>query len=258
VTVCLASGSGCADSGGVGDGGDESALLRGPWAAEVDAVQPGSDGRSVVARVAVLPVEGSTGACRVQVDHSVDLEGELVYVGVTFASAVNDPDPAFPDCETAPRDVVIDIGAPLAGRHVITQTPVARWRPSSSAAGYERCELPGCDPSTGAPPAPVTCDDSTLAEAVRSGDVPRHVGLSNKRCQLPWAVVDVDVGAGACPATGDDANPCAGTNVRRTYWQAAGHTWTQVGSSTGAGCGEIATIVPEFPVELCTGLPALP
>jgi len=103
-----------------------------------------------------------------------------------------------------------------------------------------------------------TCVDPTLADAVRSGDVPRRVGLSNKRCQLPWAVIDVDVGAGACPATGDAPNPCAGQDVQRTYWRAAGHTWTQVGSSTGQGCGEIATIVPEFPIELCADLPALP
>jgi hypothetical protein len=95
----------------------------------------------------------------------VHSEGDLLYVGVTVGSNVLGPDPAFPLCDTAPRDVVIDIGAPIAGRDVITQAPLTRWR-STTDGEFERCELPRCDPGTGSAPLPATCDDATLADAV--------------------------------------------------------------------------------------------
>jgi hypothetical protein len=254
LVSCVA---GCGDVSSNADNSEVSATQSAGWSAEVGSVSPGADGQSLIARVDVLPVEGSIGACAVDVEHTVELEGNVVYVNVTFSINGPAPDPRFPLCDTAPRDVVIELGSPLAGRHVITQTPIARWRPTKTG-DYERCELPGCDPNTGATPQLATCDDTTLADAVRNSDVPRHAGLANKRCELPWAVIDVDIGAGACPASGDGTNTCSGRNIRRTYWKAAGYTWEQVGASTGTGCGDIASVVPEFPIHLCADLPALP
>ena len=248
---------GCGDVRNNANNSQMSATQSGRWAAEVSSVSPGADGQSLIARVDVLPVEGSTGECAVDVEHTVEPEGNVVYVNVSFTLDAPAPDPLFPLCETAPRDVVIELGSPLAGRHVITQTPIARWRPTT-AGNYERCELPGCDPGTGTTPQPATCGDTTLADAVRNSDVPRHAGLGNKRCELPWAVIDVDIGAGACPASGDGTNTCSGQNVRRTYWKAVGYTWEPVGASTGTGCGDIASVVPGFPIHLCTDLPSLP
>jgi hypothetical protein len=245
----------CGDASSNADNNETSAT-QSRWSAEISSVSPGADGQSPIARVDVLPVEGSTGACAVDVQHTVEREGDLVYVNVTFSTNDPAPDPRFPLCDTAPRDVVIELGSPLAGRHVITQVPIARWRPTSTG-DYERCELPACDPNTGATPQAATCDDTTLADAVRNSDVPRHAGLANKRCELPWAVIDVDIGAGACPATGDGTNTCSGQNIRRTYWKTAGYTWEQVGASTGTGCGDIASAVPEFPIHLCADLPAV-
>lgn len=248
--------AGCGRSPAGGDGVASSAARTATWAAAISSVSAHRDGHSLIARIDVLPVEGSTGACHVELDHHLDVERDLVFVGISFRSAVAGPDPAFPECDTAPRDVIIDVGSPLDGRHIVTQTPQARWRPTT-ADGYERCDLPSCDPATGAAPTPAACDDSTLAAAVRDGDVPRRSGLANKQCRLPWAVIDVDVGAGSCPASGDGKNPCAGQNVRRTYWRAAGYTWEQVGASTGAGCGDVHSILPEFPIDLCADLPAI-
>ena len=227
------------------------------FAAEIASVAAGADGRSIVARVDALPEDGATGPCEIEVSHSVELEDDRIYLGVTYLT--HDPEQAgvFTGCPTAPREVTVDLGAPLDGRHVITQDPTGRWVPGAEGA-YALCELPACDAATGATPLPATCDDSTLADAARSGDVPRHAGLGPSRCELPWAVIDIDVGAGACPATGEGPDPCAGENVRRTYWRTAGYTWRQVGSSAGSGCGEIATIVPEFPLHLCADLPPLP
>lgn len=247
---------GCGRQPAAGDDVASSAAVSATWAAAISSVSAHRDGHSVIARVDVLPVEGPTGACHVEIDQSVDVERDVVFVGVTFRSGVEGPDPAFPECETAPREVIIDVGSPLDRRHIITQTPQARWRPTTDD-GYERCDLPSCDPATGTAPKPAACDDSTLADAARNSDVPRHSGLGNKRCRLPWAVIDVDVGAGSCPASGDGKNPCAGHIIRRTYWRAAGYTWEQVGASTGAGCGDVVPIVPEFPIDLCADLPPI-
>lgn len=205
-----------------------------------------------------LPVDGAEGACAIELGRNLDFEEDRIYLTVTYVTHHPDGDPAFGGCEITTRDVTVELDGPLAGRHVMTQLPPGRWVPGADGQPYLRCELPACDPATGVAPLPVTCDDPTLADAARSSDVPRHSGLANKRCELPWAAIDIDIGAGACPASGDGPNPCAGTNIRRTYWHADGYTWRQVGSSTGSGCGDIATTVPDFPLHLCEDMPPLP
>ncbi|HEX6420922.1 MAG TPA: hypothetical protein VFZ77_20635 [Acidimicrobiales bacterium] len=258
VPVLIVGLAACGDeSPGSRSATDASRRPRSEFAADVAAIRAGGDGRSLVARVDGLPVDGSTNVCEVELSDAVEFEADRIYLQVTYLTHDPDHDPAFPGCRTGPREVTVDLGSPLAGRHVLTQFPSGRWIPGPGG-DYSQCVLPACDPSTGVAPLPVTCDDSTLADAARSSDVPRHSGLANKRCELPWAVIDIDVGAGACPATGDGTNRCAGQNVRRTYWRAAGHTWQQVGSSIGSGCGDVADIAPDFPLHLCADLPPLP
>lgn len=108
---------GCGDARGIADNKEVSAQ-PGRWSAEVSAVSPGADGQSLIVRVDVLPVEGSTGACAVDIEHNGEPIGEVVYVDVAFRSNAPAPDPLFPLCDTAPRDLVIELAAPLAGRHV--------------------------------------------------------------------------------------------------------------------------------------------
>jgi len=259
VGVLLAGLVGCG-SGSASDAGgtpSDPSSRPGPYLTEVSAIRVGADGRSLVVTAAKLPVAGSTGDCQVTVGHTVEQEADRLYVVLTVTSRVEGPDPDYPDCRTAPRPVTVDVGGPVDGRAVMTQAPRARWNAGPDGR-YRICSLPACDPDTGSVPAPVTCDDGSLAEAVRAGDVPAHAGLGQSACELPWAVIDVDVGAGACPATGDGTNPCAGRTVHRTYWKADGPTWTALGQSTGSGCGDAAELLPGFPQRLCQGLGALP
>lgn len=252
--VALAAGCGSRGEGRALDAGGSAPVA--PFTAEIAAVAAGPDGHSLVAHVAALPVDGSTGDCAVTIAGRVTTEEDRAYVDVLVTDPAPDRDPTYPDCDTAPRDVAIDVGRPVAGMRVIAQNPSRVWVPTADGT-YSECALPSCDPSTGVAPAPATCDDATLADAVRSGDVPRHAKIGIDRCELPWAVVDVDIGAGACPAT-EGPNPCAGKNVHRTYWEVDGSTWRMLAESTGAGCGDVADQVPDFPLRLCAGLPSLP
>jgi hypothetical protein len=169
------------------------------FGAEVAGVRPGPDAQSLVASVDGLPADGSEGACAVELGRSLDFEEDRIHLTVTYVTHYPDGDPAFGGCETTTRDIMVDLGGPLAGRHVMPQLPSSRWVPGADGQPYGRCELPACDPATGVAPLPVTCDDATLGDAARSSDVPRHAGLANERCELPWAVIDIDDGMPPLP-----------------------------------------------------------
>jgi hypothetical protein len=220
--------------------------------AEVSALRVGADGHSLVATIPVLPVRGSTGVCAVKVTHTLDFAKNRVFVWLVYETRFLDP--AFPGCRVAPRRVAIDLGAPVAHRHVITQSPPQLWVPGAGVS-YHKCDAPACDEETGKMAAPASCEGTNLPDAVRSSDY-AHAGLGTTRCELPWAVVDVDIGSSACGPTDGGPNPCVGQRVHRMYWRTAGPTWRQVAQTDGPGCGDIAKQVPEFPRKLCAGLPA--
>ena len=245
---------GCGDPRAASTAGTTTTSPSQEVAAEIASVALGADGASLVVGLESGPIDASAD-CVVDLMQRVEFEEDRIHLGVTYVVAPPD-EIAGGHCDAAPPDVRVALKGTLAGRHVITQDPVARWVPTTTG-GYRRCELPDCDAGTGQTPLAATCEDGTLAAAARSGDVPRHAGLANTRCEAPWAVLDIDIGAAACPAS-DSLNPCAGTWVRRTYWQTTTHTWEQVGASVGPGCGDIAAVVPEFPTDLCHNLPALP
>ncbi len=37
-----------------------------------------------------------------------------------------------------------------------------------------------------------------LIDDVKKGDVPKRSGINVRACEVPWAVVDIDIGASAC------------------------------------------------------------
>jgi hypothetical protein len=167
-------------------------------------------------------------------------------------------DGTWPGCELGTRPVEIELLYPFAGRPVIVVQPVyALWTPQADGT-FSRCELPGCDPVSGQPPDPAGCD-RTLYDAVRAGDVPAHSRIDVRGCAGGYAVVDIDLGSGACGATEERPNPCAGKRVDRTFWSRQGRSWTLVtfGKRGVPGCAN-ASLPPEFPRELCDGLPAVP
>ena len=236
-------------------------------ALEISGISPSDNPAALVAAV-TMPV--GEGACAIDVETRVEYEADRIYLGLTYTEDQThvyevkeeglvfiDGSSPVDDCERAARQVEVSLDGPLAGRAVITQLPVAHWL-SSVDGRYSRCELPVCDPHTGSPPPEPACGDATLPDAVRGGDVPRRAGIDVRACELPWAVVDIDVGAGACPATGEPGNACAGKNIDRSYWRAADGRWDLLAYSSGPGCGQVLEHVPEFPAAMCADLPPVP
>lgn len=214
-----------------------------------------------------LPAEQGTGDCAVQLVDMTDAppivasgnQAPTIQVlarrrdGLPFSERY---DGTFSGCDVSPRTMTVDLAEPLNGRTVRVDDPFALWLPTPDGT-FMRCELPACDPQSGQPPDPEGCD-RTLVDAVRASDVPRRAGIDRRACAGGFAVVDIDLGAGACPATGDaEPNPCAGQRIDRTFWARQDGQWTLVtfGDRGGQGCAG-AELPPSFPTSLCRDLPA--
>jgi len=234
----------------------------------IEAVES-SDDHSITVRTEPVPVETAGGECRAEVvPEAAEYEGESAMIDVSVEVRADRPrltDPPSYDengglviwdgCELAPRTMVIELEYPV-GRPVHDPFGSQFWLQDGRWVGCDQIVMT-CIVDAAA------CDNSTLRDTIANSDVPRHFGMGNERCEEPFAVVDVDVGAGACPVTGDPTdNPCAGENIRRLYFRIDeqgpnGGTWTVVASDPGPGCGAITATVPDFPTSLCHDLPAL-
>lgn len=241
----------------------ESTSVRG---LEILGLEPGADPAMLVVTAAAVPT--GTGPCEVEVVPSLEYEADRIYLTLHFSELQITVEEVLSDgghraieassatdgCELLTRPIEVALDGPLAGRSVVTQNPMAYWRVDVDGT-YRRCVLPACDPETGESPASAACGDSTLPDAVRRGDVPRRASIDVRACEMPWAVVDIDIGAGACPATGEPGNPCAGLNIDRSYWKASDGAWEVLAYSSGPGCGDVLDVLPELPERLCAELP---
>jgi hypothetical protein len=264
----------CGSTSGVGgapNGGPDTTISTGPSTAglEISGVAPGADPTVLVATAEAVPV--GPGSCAVEVTPLVEYEADRIYLSLTVTVEMTqvleivdgggfrtiEESTSTDGCDLATTPVQVTLDGPLDRRAVITQNPTANWQAGADGS-YQRCELPACDPETGQVPPAAGCGDSTLPDAVRRGDVPRRAGIDVRACELPWAVVDIDIGAGACPATGEPGNPCAGTNIDRSYWKVVDGTWDVLAYSSGAGCGDVLDALPELPRQLCADLPPVP
>ncbi|MEZ5382781.1 MAG: hypothetical protein R2754_13440 [Microthrixaceae bacterium] len=220
------------------------------------------DDGKLVLEVAVSPkrlVDGSCGASPASGTVTDDGNPLLVWASVTVVVPKLDFDEMqqweeeFGACPTADTALELKIGAPMAGRDVVLDK--VRWV-ADSEGEYGVCELPGCDPETGAAPATADCDGGSLTDDIRLyADVGRHASIGEKRCQDGWAMVEVDIGAGACPA-GDESNSCAGQRIDRLFLKAGVPHWEVLARTREAGCGPVVSN-PEFPKDLCEDRPAL-
>lgn len=259
----------CAACGGDGAATTEVAGGPGPagWSG-VDVVGieavggSAGDGSSITVRTEPVPVEAPDGSCAATVTVRADeYGGESAEIVVSVEVRADRPrlaDPPRRDehgapipwdgCALEPRVATVDLEHGV-GRPVVD--------PFGSRFWLRDGEWVGCDHVvTTCVVAPASCDN--LRDVVANTDVPRHAGLGEVRCEEPFAVVEVDVGAAGCPATGDPAdNPCAGAWVRRTYWRIEDGAWVAVGADAGPGCGGIPALAPDFPSHLCADLPAL-
>ena len=104
-------------------------------------------------------------------------------------------------------------------------------------------------------PQPVVTTPPSVTAS--SGDVPRRFSIANERCQGEWAVIEVDIGAGACPATDEPENPCVGQRNNRHFYRAVDDAWVLLAITRSAGCDDVHSADTSFPAELCDDLPAI-
>ena len=230
---------------------------------EVAALHVADDDRSLLVDTRFVPVRLAERACAGDIGGWTEDEGhpDVLWMMVRTASPNVLADPTllrwedeFGACPERRSTLELPLDAPLGGRDIVVDG--ARWVPG--ADGYEPCELPACDPETGAGPAVAACSDGgQLIEDVRTlGDVPRHSDIVEHRCEGRWAMVEVDIGSGSCPA-GDGQNPCAGETIDRLFLRAGTPHWEVIGRTRDAGCGDITDVDADFPAALCADRPAL-
>lgn len=243
---------------------DEPPAGWGSVSAKVESLRASADDRKLVLDVAVSPVRLADRTCGAGPPYGeVTDEGhpDVVWASARVVLPNVGPDEALPewaeefgDCPTLDTALELEIGPTLAGRDVVIDH--VRWV-SDSDGDFQICELPACDPESGQEPAAATCDGSSLAQDVRQyGDVGRHASIGESRCQDGWAMVEVDVGGGACPAD-EGANPCAGERIDRLFLQAGVPHWEVLTRTREAGCGPVLEVAADFPTALCEDRPAL-
>lgn len=265
VVLVVGAAAGCASEGtgdvsAGGDGATTSFTIadEGPstFALPVQDVALAGDEQHLELLLGDLPASDAAGPCAYEV-HPAVVEDGAAPVRLDVTITMGHPyDASFPSCPTQPISVTATLAAPLAGRDVVDTDGIGeplRWRLTDGT--IERCELPDCDPATGTAPLAAACDNSTLYDAVRDDDVPQHADIDVLGCDGSWAVVDVDIGAGSCPAD-EGPNPCAGVRVDRLFWHVDAGQWTRIHWSRDAGCGSVHEAEPDFPPSLCDSLPA--
>lgn len=201
------------------------------------------------------------GAYAVELSHGP--EYGALFIEVKLDNPSTYPSLEASGCERRSETVRFTATAPLG-----TDKPIATVRHGSveqyfypDGDRFTECALPGCDPTTGLPADDPGCD--TLKRDVRSGtaglDLPRRARTQTVACDESWAIVQVDFGAAACPATGDATNDCAGQNLDRAYLRLSETGfWDVFDWDDLQGCGEVPETEPTFPIELCQDLPELP
>jgi hypothetical protein len=168
-------------------------------------------------------------------------ESRAVYVATSF-----DLD-RQQHCPASTPELRVTLSSRLAGRDVvIDQQP---WVPTG--AGTYRL----CDVERGCQPAPAGCDENSSLHAIAAGDFPRSARGRVVACQLPWLVMDVDIGTPSCGTPGTASCPGQAPRVTRWLFTVRDATWTTAATLplTG-GCG--TNLPAAVPRTLCRDLPA--
>ena len=201
------------------------------------------------------------GAVATEFRHGPDRE--LLVIEVKLDNPSTYPALEEAPCQRRSETITLTVSAPLEAGE-----PIATHRHGSldqyfypEDDGFFECALPACEPATGLPADDPGCE--TLRRDIRDGtaglDLPRRASSRTVACDGSWAIVQIDLGPAACPATGDATDTCAGQNLDRAYLHLGDNGfWEVVDWDEEQGCGQVPQTEPSFPVELCQGLPELP
>ncbi len=245
AAACGSGADGGTDAGGTGAGGDPQQQPQGSDFTGISDVV-GAEGSTLDVMTDPLPADATAPGCRVEATPRVQETPSEVIVYLDLAG---DHPTQFEGCDPAPQAMTLTLAAPIAERYVSDAFGGRWWQ---ADGGWVGCDAVVMTCIT----EPASCDNGTLRATVANDDVPRHFGM-DERCEEPFAVTDVDIGAGSCPVTGEPENPCAGERIRRIYWRIVDDAWASQGIDQGPGCGDILATVPDFPPHLCADLPAL-
>lgn len=222
----------------------------------VQAFREEPDG-SLTVQVGPVPVEGSTGACQVDLRPAVRENDSVVQVtllGTIRQGNLVPPDSyVFPGCPLSYRELTIEPSEPIGMRHLLLTIGMDHVWFRRDGKALSSCSAGGCPPVV----EPAACDGPSLVDAVRTMDVPAHSSIGETRCQEPWAMVEVDIGSGACPPSDGGPNPCAGQRFDRIYLHMVDNAWIFASRDENAGCDTVLEQVPDLPRELCEGTRAL-
>lgn len=207
----------------------------------------GADGRRLTVLSDPMPADSATGPCAVAVEDLVEIHTDWVSVSFVVDGAAR----PFDGCDPQPRRVEVTLPEPIGDRRVID--------PFGARFHLREGRWIGCDSVVvECITQPAACEGPTLRQTVANLDVPRGSGTEDLRCMEPWAVVDVDLNAGACPASGDGDPGCAPPRMRRIFLRIESDAWVEIGYWPGAGCAGVQASAPDFPTALCHDLRALP
>jgi hypothetical protein len=199
-----------------------------------------AEGTTLTVETDLLPVEGATGRCAVEVDPWVEEDAEIVHVHVGWESEAG---PVFDGCEVATRTITLELAEPIGARQVRDGLSAIFWQEDGAWVGCGHVVMTCV-------PGPATCDN--VADMVANMDVPQGTAVSVHGCDGTWAVADADMAARDCPA-GDAA--CARVDRMFLFVTDDGQRWDVLYRDRQAGCGDVATYEPAFPVGMCEGLP---
>lgn len=250
VTLAAVAGVlGCSDSGEqvASTGTEATSPTDAAWPLAIQSIDPPVGNQIVVHTAPTVSDEGPA-KCRGTIASNISESPEQILVDLTITTNAAPP---FEGCNLESRAVTITL---------TTMPDEVRIRDS---LGGVFTHIGGKTESCPAGPMacnndPASCDDATLHDAIANADVPAHFQMSLIRCEAPFAVVDVDYGAGACAPTGEEGdNPCADQRVHRMYWRIEDDRWEPIGYDDNAGCGDIHQVAADFPATLCDDLPAI-
>lgn len=201
-------------------------------------------------RLTLTPIDPGQDCVRDAKADLIEQTPDAVYITSTVRVST-------PDCPPQALVATAVLDADLAGRQLVVDQRTWVLEPAGATSG----QLRQCDTTVGCNPKPAGCDDDSYRLAVDAGDFPRNGrSWTPRACTAPWLILDVDITASGCAATGDDptVNPCSSGARRVTRWvfMQRGPLWDTTGTlPASGGCGPRPPA--GLPLALCERLPSV-